>query len=142
MAPAVRGPVKEDVPFIMDSWLRSLRQTYRQLPDDLFFDTYRELIKRVLKTSSVRILADGNRILGYCVSWDKEGIVHTCYQRKPNEEHLKLLMQNLPTKPDYTFRTRQSLAALGRLQEGLLRRLSPPSPSGLSSKSPSPSATT
>lgn len=124
MEPAIRGPLKEDVPFIMDSWLRSLRQVYKQLPDDLFFSSYRELIKRVIKTSNVRVLASGGRILGYCISWDAEGIVHTCYQRSPNEQQLKMLLASLPDKPDYTFKTRQGSKMLGRLHEGLLRRLS------------------
>lgn len=122
-APQLRGPLKSDVPFIMDSWLSSIRPIYRMLPDDLFFPAYRQLIKRVIATSEILVLADGDRILGYSVAWHADGVLHWLYQKRPNDEHLKLLLSRLPPKPPYTFKTRQSRLLYGELQEGLLRRL-------------------
>ena len=123
MAPVVRGPLKADVPFIMDTWLSSLRPIYRQLPDDIFFPAYRQLIKRVISSSDVRVLAEGDRILGYAVLWNAEGVLHWLYQRKPDDQQALMLLQGLPPTPQHTFRTRQSRHLLGDLQEGLLRRL-------------------
>lgn len=125
--PTIRGPLKEDVPFIMDSWLSSLRPIYQSLPDDLFFPAYRQLIKRILASSQVRVLSEGNRILGYAVSNDAEGILQWLYLRKPNDQQAKMLLAHLPPQPDYTLRTRQSRFLLGSQQEGLLRRLKPES---------------
>lgn len=120
---SIRGPLKADVPFIMDTWLSSIRPIYRHLPDDIFFPAYRQLIKRVIGSSDVRVLADGDRIAGYAVSWDAEGVLHWLYLRKPDEAQVKLLLGNLPPKPTYTFKTRQDRSLYGDLQEGLLRRL-------------------
>jgi hypothetical protein len=123
MTAAIRGPLKTDVPYIMDSWLSSIRPIYRQLPDDIFFPAYRQLIKRVIASSDIRVLAEGDRILGYAVSWNAEGVLHWLYLRNPNEEQAKLLLSPLPEKPAYTFKTRQGRLLYGELQEGLLRRL-------------------
>jgi len=120
---SLRGPLKTDVPFIMDSWLSSIRPIYKMLPDDIFFPAYRQLIKRVIATSDVLVLADGDKILGYSVAWTAEGILHWLYQKRPTEAHQQLLMSRLPPKPSYTFKTRQSRLSYGDLQEGLLRRL-------------------
>jgi hypothetical protein len=125
--PTIRGPQKADVPFIMDSWLSSLRPIYQSLPDDLFFPAYRQLIKRILATSQVRVLVEGDRILGYAVSNDAEGILQWLYLRKPNEQQAQMLLAHLPPKPNYTMRTRQSRELLGSLQEWLLRRFKPDS---------------
>jgi len=123
MTAAIRGPLKTDVPYIMDSWLSSIRPIYRQLPDDIFFPAYRQLIKRVIASSDIRVLAEGDRILGYAVSWNAEGVLHWLYLRNPNEEQARLLLSPLPEKPAYTFKTRQGRLLYGELQEGLLRRL-------------------
>lgn len=125
--PVIRGPQKADVPFIMDSWLSSLRPIYQSLPDDLFFPAYRQLIKRILATSQVRVLVEGERILGYAVSNDAEGLLQWLYLRKPNEQQAKMLLAHLPPKPNYTMRTKQSRELLGSLQEWLLRRHKPDS---------------
>lgn len=123
MPPVIRGPLKTDVPYIMDTWLSSIRPIYRQLPDDIFFPAYRQLIKRVIASSDIRVLAEGDRIHGYAVSWNAEGVLHWLYLRNPSEEQASLLLQPLPPKPPYTFKTRQGRSLYGDLQEGLLRRL-------------------
>ena len=131
MPESIRGPLKEDVPFIMDSWLSSLRQIYQSLPDDLFFPAYRQLIKRILATSQVRVLVDGDRILGYAVSNDAEGTLQWLYLRKPDGRQAQALLAHLPPKPNYTMRTSRWRDLLGSLQEQQLRQLKP-APAGTS----------
>lgn len=117
----LRGPQKDDIAFIMDSWLGALRYAYQSLPDDLFFPAYRQLVKRVLAASQVRVLTEGGRILGYVVSNDAEGTLQWLYLRKQDEELAKLMLSHLPPKPDYTFRTKHYRHLLGQLQEPALR---------------------
>lgn len=124
----LRGPRKSDVDYIMDTWLGRIRGAQRDLPDDLFFPAYRALIKRVIASSQVLVLADGDYIFGYSVAWEQEGVLHWLYMRKQSEEQAKLLLSRLPERPVHTFRIQQSQELLGRRQEYLLRRLKEPLP--------------
>jgi GNAT superfamily N-acetyltransferase len=126
----IRPPVKEDVPFLMDSWLNSLRAEYPQLPDDIFFQCYRELVRRLLTTAQVRILEHEGSIVGYSVSWDAEGVLHWIYlkQKHRGKGLARQLLAHLPPYPQVTFRSRsRAKLQLGPLKEVLIRRLKSPS---------------
>jgi GNAT superfamily N-acetyltransferase len=109
----------------MDSWLNCLRGEYPQLPDDIFFTAYRAVIERLFKTSQVRVLADGDRIAGYSVTWDADGVLHWIYLKNQyrGKGLAKLLLSHLPPYPKSTFRCRSRRLNLGQLREPLLRRL-------------------
>jgi len=122
---SLRAADREDVGFIMDSWLRCLRLDYRELPDDLFFPTYRELAKRIIASSSIAVADRGGKIAGYAVYWGKEGILHWLYTRPNEPEAAKLLMSVLPPQPTYTLKVPRHRELLGRLNALPLRRLKP-----------------
>jgi len=121
--PVIRGPLPADVPYIMDTWLRVARTAYKELPDDIFFPAYRELIKRILQSSDVMVLATESKIYGYSVFWGKDEALHWLHLRTPNQEQAKLLLSRLPAHPFYTMRCKMHPELLGRRQEILLRRL-------------------
>ena len=102
----LRPATSADAPFILDSWLNCLRSEYPQLPDDLFFPAYRELIRRLLLTAQVRILDHGGVIAGYSVSWDSEGVLHWVYvmQKYRQSGLAKQLLSHLPPYRSHTFR--------------------------------------
>lgn len=119
----IRGPVKEDVDYIMATWLTPMRRSYVDLPDDLFFPTYRALIKRVIASSEIAVAESEGRIVGYAVYWRAEGVLHWLHTRNKNEELAKLLLSSLPPSPDYTFVAEQYRLLLGSLRRKNLRRL-------------------
>lgn len=119
----IRGPVKEDVDYIMATWLTPLRRSYVDLPDDLFFPTYRALIKRVIASSDIAVAESGGRIAGYAVFWRTEGVLHWLHTRNHDEELARLLLSSLPTTPDYTFMADKYRVLLGSLRRKHLRRL-------------------
>jgi hypothetical protein len=89
----------EDVPYIMKSWLASLRRLNAFMPDDLFYDPHRELLRRIIERSIVTV-AEGpdKKILGYGVLEQprdmdiagrilRKGVVHWCHIRGQTNSH-------------------------------------------------------
>lgn len=77
-----------DEAYLMSTWLRDLRDADPSpVPDDLFFETHRALIQRLLADPAVSFTVaaaadDPNEIFGYTVAIPKELLIWT-HVRKP-----------------------------------------------------------
>lgn len=80
----VRPSVDEDLRFVFATWLRDLRRADGgPLADDLWFDSHRAHIKRVLADPAVQLLVlcptdDRRQILGYIVA-EPDAWLHWVY---------------------------------------------------------------
>ena len=119
----------------MSTWLRALRAQPDPLPDDLFFGAYRPLLVRILACSQTRVAhapGDPNKILGFSVTWDSEGVLHWVYVREKERGKGigKSLISHLPPTPPYTLRTWSARTSfrhrLGQHRPSLLHNLKPP----------------
>lgn len=133
----IRPVRRDDVPYLMSTWLRGLRSQLDPLPDDLFFGAYRPLLVRLLACSQTRVAeaTDGRKqpILGFSVTWDSDGVLHWVYVRdKERGQGLgKALIAHLPATPPYTLRTWSARTSfrqhLGQHRPSLLHGLKAPS---------------
>ena len=69
----IRAPHSKDVPFILNSWLRSYRtaDAVKLLDNETYYRNHHPLFTRLLETCEVRIACaddDRDQILGYAVS--------------------------------------------------------------------------
>ena len=71
---AHRSLMPDDEAFIMSTWLKGLyygNSWFRQIPQDTFFDAYRDVITRLAASSEIKVACladDPDVILGYSVS--------------------------------------------------------------------------
>lgn len=127
---SIRPVDKQDVPYIMATWLRALRNQPDPLPDDLFFAAYRPLAIRLLRSSQTRVAVDPEgKILGFSVTWDSDGVLHWVYvrERKRGRGIGLALISHLPARPPFTLRTWSAKttfrAHLGQYKPSLLHNL-------------------
>lgn len=105
----IRKAVTSDYTFIMDSWMRSYRKSPdSNLPDCLFFPTYRTIAAKLLQCSTCEVIVapdNQDAILGYIV-YDK-GIVHWIYIKRDFRENglAKLLIERVGPVIGVTFTT-------------------------------------
>lgn len=86
---AFRGPLSADLPFLIDSWIRSQWEAdaRRKMTADVFFPRQRARIMKCLGDSSVLIAmvhAAPDEALGYVVHGSMLGlcVVHWCYVKQ------------------------------------------------------------
>jgi len=114
----VRAANKNDVPFILDSWMKSWRKSKFSgcIGNDKYYDVTRanieNLVRRGSKFKVVCLDTDENAILGWaCIENLKDGntAVHYIYVKDP---YLKMgvpnkLTEDLPTTGFYTYKFNQ-----------------------------------
>lgn len=127
----IRGIVQADIPFIINSWLKSFRSSRwaGSLPNNVYWDAYHKAIEVILErpdtTVSVACLSENpDQILGYIVYCPDA--VHYLYVKLSLRRHgigKRLLTSAIGDAKHfrYTFRT----DALDNLPEGLYGTYSP-----------------
>jgi GNAT superfamily N-acetyltransferase len=79
----------EDLNFILNSWLKSFKPSYYagSIPDDMYWDVYESVFRRILKNSDVNVACDPESeytIYGYSVTEDLDvPVVHWIYVKQP-----------------------------------------------------------
>lgn len=103
-------PIKtNDVPFVMSSWMNSMRSVFKFLDTDLFSPAYREQVTRILKKAQVRVCVTDNddEIIGYSVSYDAQKVLHWVYVKEGHRGKgvAKMLIEHLGESPRITLST-------------------------------------
>lgn len=122
--------VATDVAHVMRSWMTGLRSADRgALPDDLFFSSARELVRRILADRAVSVLVahlpgDPHKIIGYGVA--EPGVALHWISVKPlyrgqGVARSLLLALRCPPEVPRTHRSRQDRILLNPLRPQLCR---------------------
>lgn len=86
----LRNPVESDFNFIINSWLKSYRNSAfaTHIPNDVYFHAHSKIIKKTLEIGRVVVICsaeDNEQIMGYLVYEGRDNlfIMHFCYVKYP-----------------------------------------------------------
>src|SRR3972149_1030541 len=84
---SIRGGEKDDLPFIISTWLKSYRQAgygVKLIRQDVFFRHFHDLIESILNSAEIYIAAvkdSPSTIVGYLVAGEE--VLHYAYVKSP-----------------------------------------------------------
>lgn len=113
----IRPPVKDDISFIMATWLKGLyygESWFSQIPKDIFMNSYKKIASTILINPNINVRVaclkeDPGVILGYSITTSDDKAVVWVFVKKPWREN-GIAKSLLPTSPQYVTH----LTALGK----------------------------